>query len=201
MNKWIIFPTLLAMLLMLYGLVKRPKRSLAILFCLYVAVYIVLFLSVAVPGEKQAPESLPEPVLVSCEGICVSLDLSMLQRANNALKIDLYLKERGSPLTGTGIAYISASEQYQIPISLALAIAGQESSFGVYCFRPYNAGGIHGFTGADWTDYVYKQFDVLSQWGNPTVPSDCRGYCEGTPQSWLTAVGYFQSEIQGRGIK
>ena len=189
------------MLPMLYGLVWKPKASLGILFCLYLVVYLVLFLSVTIPDEKRSPESPPEPVLVSCEGLCVSIDLEPLRKAVSALKIDLYLQERNSPMAGSGFAWVEASERYNIPVSLALGIAGQESSFGKFCFRPYNAGGIHGFTGSSWAHYVDRQFEVLAQWGNPTLPEHCRGYCEGTPQSWLSAVGYFQSEIKGREIK
>lgn len=198
MNVYLLLACLSTGLALYLGCIVTTKEG---FFYASVALLVVAVVQALCIVSLRTPEPPPEPIPAPTPVVAFSLDFSALETLYDAYKIDSYLARKGSPMSGTGLTWLKASRDSGIPVSLALAISGQESSFGKVCFRPFNAGGIHGFTGTDWNDYVYRQFEVISQWGKPTLPGELRGYCEGTPQSWLTAVGYFQSEIQGRGIK
>jgi len=115
----------------------------------------------------------------------------------SALKINFFLLRHGSPLAGTGARWVECSNKYQIPYSLAIGIMCHESWFGMMCFRDFNAGGLKSAPEfSSWEQYIDFQFAWLSRYyGHPQVAGDCRGYCEGTPASWLNSVTAYQREV------
>lgn len=75
----------------------------------------------------------------------------------SAESIDRYLESKGSPLAGSGAAFLQSGVEHEVDPRLVVAIAGAESFFGVTTCAAHNAWG----------------------WGCPTRPFQFRSWAEG----------------------
>ncbi len=170
-------------------------RTTAIVIGATIIVALIIICSVKAGGGK----AIPYPVPKGCPRLPqITIDTAGLERMMEIARIDCYLRSKGSPLAGTGKTWVECSERYGIPWSLAIGICGHESYFGKLCFRPYNAGGLMAYSGfRGWEEYIDAQFAWLSRhYGHPTDPAQCRGYCEGTPASWVNGVRGIMREAE-----
>lgn len=127
-------------------------------------------------------------------------------------KIDTYLKNKASPITGNGSVFLASSNQYHVDPRLIVAIAGAESSFGTVwhacppsgynawswfyngtCANspfPSFAAGIQTVTKFMRISYFNKGYD--------TIPAIGGKYCASGCQSWVPNVTqFYQNELQG----
>ena len=98
-----------------------------------------------------------------------------------AIRIDAYLSNRGSPMTGLGYAFVVEAEKYGIDPRLGVAIAEAESTCGKACFAPHNAWGMLGYPSgwSSWEEGIAEHFAYLNRhFGSPQSAYDCPGYCE-----------------------
>jgi len=71
-----------------------------------------------------------------------------------AAQIDAYLLSKGSPLAGQGAAFVQSGQTYGVNPALIVGISGAESTYGKYCFHPYNAWGYGDYTFLSWADGI-----------------------------------------------
>jgi len=117
-----------------------------------------------------------------------------------AAKIDAYLARRGSPMAGTGATFVAAGNATGVNPILSVAIAGKESSFGLYCFVPRNAWGMkapqysNGF--ATWEEGIWANSRyLLAHHGKASSPYQCQGYCV-PDHPWMEDVAAIMNAIQ-----
>jgi Zn-finger nucleic acid-binding protein len=117
-----------------------------------------------------------------------------------AAKIDAYLAHRGSPMAGTGATFVAAANETGVNPVLSVAIAGKESSFGLYCFVTHNAWGMkapqysNGF--ASWEEGIWANSRyLLSHFGKVSSPYQCPGYCV-PDHPWMEDVTSIMAAIQ-----
>jgi Zn-finger nucleic acid-binding protein len=111
-------------------------------------------------------------------------DLTPQEKRDKALAkgIDAYLKRVRSPMAGTGETFVAASNDTGVDPILSVAIAGKESSFGRYCFVPYNAFGmkapqyLKGFSSWEKAIWANSRY-LLRRYGRVSSPYQCQGYC------------------------
>jgi hypothetical protein len=120
------------------------------------------------------------------------------RRKAQAAKIDAFLTQCGSPMRGLGLYWVTAAEKYSIDPTLSPAIAAQESIAGKQCFRRYNPFGMHGHDFSSWEEAIDHNCAFLreSYGAGVSEAAQCRGYCEGTPASWVNAVARFQEMMR-----
>jgi len=109
--------------------------------------------------------------------------------------IDAYLARRNSPLAGCGAIFAEEGLRTGINPYLPVAIAGVESSFGLYCFAPHNAWGMLAYRAGfrSWEEGIRANFAWLARYyGAPQGARDCPGYCVPN-HPWMEKV---QSIIQ-----
>jgi hypothetical protein len=116
-----------------------------------------------------------------------------------AEKIDAFLASRKSPMTGTGEIFVAAGRDTGVNPILSVAIAGKESSFGRYCFAPYNAWGMKapqylaGFS--SWEKGIWANFRyLLKRYGKVSSPYQCQGYCV-PDHPWMEDVASIMNAI------
>lgn len=126
------------------------------------------------------------------------------QGLNTARFYDKYLTSKKSPMAGLGATLVAAGRQYSINPSLVVAIAGVESSFGVYNANAYNAWGRKAKGGsyeafASWEDAVYNQTQYLRikyyNIGLTTLVAIGSKYAPGN-SSWPGKVQHFLDDIK-----
>lgn len=117
-----------------------------------------------------------------------------------AAKIDAYLARRGSPMAGTGATFVAAGNATGVNPILSVAIAGKESSFGLYCFVPRNAWGMkaaqyrNGFV--TWEEGIWANSrHLLEYYGKVSSPYQCQGYCV-PDHPWMEDVSAIMNAIQ-----
>ena len=116
-----------------------------------------------------------------------------------AAKIDAYLARRKSPMAGTGATFVAAGNATGVNPILSVAIAGKESSFGLFCFAPHNAFGMKapkyciGF--ATWEEAIWaNSLYLLEHHGKVFSPYQCPGYCV-PDHPWMEDVAAIMSAI------
>ncbi len=116
-----------------------------------------------------------------------------------AKAIDLYLSDRGSPMEGYGEVFVSAGKIFGVDPYLVVAIAGKESSWGKYCFKPFNAWGWGDEEWSDFNDAIINYTRNLSveyiSKGIDTIPQIAPIYCPPNYISWTEDVTLFYSEL------
>jgi len=122
-----------------------------------------------------------------------------LQDKALAKRIDKYLASRKSPMAGTGSIFVAAGNSTGVSPLLSVAIAGKESSFGLYCFAPHNAFGMlapayrNGF--ASWEKAIWANSRyLLSHFGKVSSPYQCPGYCV-PDHPWMEDVASLMNAI------
>ena len=117
-----------------------------------------------------------------------------------AAKIDAYLARRKSPMAGTGATFVAAGNATGVNPILSVAIAGKESSFGLYCFVTRNAWGMkapkysNGF--ANWEEGIWANSRyLLEHYGKVSFPYQCQGYCV-PDHPWMEDVTTIMGAIQ-----
>ena len=114
--------------------------------------------------------------------------------------IDAYLARRGSPLAGTGATFVAAGNATGVDPVLSVAIAGKESSFGLYCFAPHNAWGMKApqYSGgfATWEEGIWANCrHLLKYYGPVSSPYQCQGYCV-PDHPWMEDVAAIMTAIE-----
>ena len=123
-----------------------------------------------------------------------------LQDKALAARINAYLARRRSPMAGTGATFVAAGNATGVNPILSVAIAGKESSFGLYCFVPRNAWGMkaaqyrNGF--ANWEEGIWANSRyLLAHHGKVSSPYQCQGYCV-PDHPWMEDVSAIMNAIQ-----
>ena len=123
-----------------------------------------------------------------------------LQDKALAARINAYLARRRSPMAGTGATFVAAGNATGVNPILSVAIAGKESSFGLYCFVPRNAWGMkapqyrNGF--ATWEEGIWANSRyLLAHHGKASSPYQCQGYCV-PDHPWMEDVSAIMNAIQ-----
>lgn len=116
-----------------------------------------------------------------------------------ARMIDLYLTERGSPLAGYGVTFVKAGKMYLVDPALVVAIAGKESSWGKYCFKPFNAWGWGDESWLSWEQAIncitYNLGQEYVSTGLNTIHEMAPVYCPPSNGSWERDVTAFYYEL------
>ncbi len=127
------------------------------------------------------------------------LTSTKLQDIALADRIDAYLAKRRSPMAGTGATFVAAGNATGVNPILSVAIAGKESSFGLFCFAPHNAFGMKapkyciGF--ATWEEAIWaNSLYLLEHHGKVFSPYQCPGYCV-PDHPWMEDVAAIMSAI------
>jgi len=125
-------------------------------------------------------------------------------------ELDAYLRSKGSPMAGTGAAFLESGRRYNVDPRFMVAIAGAETSFGKRLCTPYNAfnwfyGGWCNSPFASWEEAIEVTtrgvgYNYL-QAGQTTIYSftfDCgtHCYCPNCPD-WYRNVRTFYAEQGG----
>ena len=123
-----------------------------------------------------------------------------LQDRELAARIDAYLAHQGSPMAGTGATFVAAGNATGVDPVLSVAIAGKESSFGLFCFATHNAWGMkapqycNGFP--TWEEGILaNSCYLLEHFGKVSSPYQCQGYCV-PDHPWMEDVAAIMSQIQ-----
>ena len=133
-----------------------------------------------------------------------------LERKETARQqIEIYFSQRGSPMQGTGAAFVANGERTSIPPALSVGIAFAESTCGERTYNSftdacpgesYNAWGMIGVdyrSGfGSWEAGIAANFDYLvKHFGCPQSMYDCPGYCVGN--TTMQTVDDVQRYIEG----
>jgi hypothetical protein len=116
-----------------------------------------------------------------------------------AQAIDIYLIEKGSPMAGMGRAFVSAGNAFKVDPFLVVAISGKESSWGKYCFLPYNAWGWGDVAFTDWENAIFNYTRMLSEEytskGRTAVAVIAPIYCPPNFIEWTADVSEFYGDL------
>jgi hypothetical protein len=96
-------------------------------------------------------------VLICVLGALPSSARAAASAPPDPVQIDAYLTAKGSPMAGSGTAFVASGQRWQVDPRLLVAIAGAESSFGRITCAPFNAWG----------------------WGCPDGPYDFTSWADG----------------------
>ncbi len=128
--------------------------------------------------------------------------------------IDAFLAEHGSPMTGTGVTFMAESVEHGVDPAFLVAVAGAESSFGMYLYdsqgdqATYNAFNWF-YTAprsdadfATWQDGIAAVAAGISgglYYGSGLYSVDQIGprYCPEGTGNWLTNVKLFMTALGG----
>lgn len=123
----------------------------------------------------------------------------LLGDQSQARAINIYLAEQDSPITGYGRAFVSAGKTFGVDPFLVVAIMGKESSWGKYCFLPYNGWGWGDVSFKNWEDAIFGYTRMLAEeyiwkgWTDINVIAPI--YCPPTWVFWAKDVSSFYSEL------
>lgn len=153
-----------------------------------------------VPAVQQTQANPTQTTTTSTTGQQSQPSQKELQDKALAAKIDAYLGKRKSPMSGTGATFVAAGNSTGVDPVLSVAIAGKESSFGLFCFCPHNAWGMKapqytkGF--ATWEEGIWANSRyLLSHFGKVSSPYQCAGYCV-PDHPWMEDVASIMAAIQ-----
>lgn len=117
-----------------------------------------------------------------------------------AQAIDIYLIEKGSPMAGMGRAFVSAGKAFNVDPFLVTSIAGKESSWGKYCFLPYNAWGWGDVSFTDWENAIFNYNRMLSEEytskGRTAIAVIAPIYCPPNYVEWTADVSEFYADLR-----
>jgi len=126
----------------------------------------------------------------------------------SASEIDDYLSCKGSPLAGHGATFVSAAQQWDVDPRLIVAIAGAESTFGLYLCASYNA--WNWFYGGDCPSSPFSSWDegintvtqrirelYFDTWNLYTIHDIGLTYCGSGCENWEPNVRTFYAEQGG----
>ncbi len=120
---------------------------------------------------------------------------------SQARAIDIYLTEAGSPMVGYGRAFVSAGRTYGVDPFLVVSISGKESTWGKYCFLPFNAWGWGDLYFKGWEDAIFNYTRCLSEEyikkGRTTPAVIAPIYCPPNSAEWTRDVNDFYAELYG----
>jgi hypothetical protein len=153
-------------------------------------------------SKQEAQQTQPNLAADKTTNTVEQAQLTQKELQDKALadRIDAYLARRGSPMAGTGAAFVAAGNATGVNPVLSVAIAGKESSFGLYCFVPHNAWGMkapqysNGF--ATWEEGIWANArHLLAYYGTVSSPYECQGYCV-PDHPWMEDVATIMAAIQ-----
>jgi len=134
--------------------------------------------------------------------------------APGAAQIDDFLAAHGSPMTGTGAAFVAAGQEYGVDPAFLVAIAGAETSFGQFLYAEngdqctYNA--FNWFFGATWPQSDFGSWDeaigrvaqglaggLYYGAGLSSVDAIAPRYCPDGTANWVSNVTSFMTQLGG----
>lgn len=155
----------------------------------------------ALRQQQLAAAAQAKLTVSSGPGIPVEGNAFLVGDQSQARSIDIYLTEVDSPLIGYGRAFVSAGRTYGVDPFLVVSIAGKESSWGKYCFLPYNAWGWGDLSFENWEDAIFNYTRCLSEEyiskGRTTPVVIGPIYCPPNHAEWARDVNQFYAELAG----
>ena len=134
--------------------------------------------------------------------------------APDAAMIDAYLQQHGSPMTGTGAAFVAEGMEHGVDPAFLVAITGAETSFGLYLYQEdgdqctFNA--FNWFYGATWPSSDFTSWDegiarvaeglqggLYYGSGLYSVDAIAPKYCPDGTANWVANVRAFMTELGG----
>lgn len=152
--------------------------------------------------------------LMSMPGEAHAVDSFHFSQSNlSEAEMDAYMatkrdrkKVRTSPMADTGSSLVRHGQRYDIDPRLMIAIAGQESSFGLYLCGDHNA--WNWFWGGTCKRSPFVSYDraiqVVSKFmrksylnkGYTTIPLIQKKYCVDGCEHWISGVRHFYRELE-----
>jgi hypothetical protein len=152
--------------------------------------------------------------LMSLPGEAHAVDSFHFNQSNlSEAEMDAYMgtkrdrkKTRISPMADTGSSLVRHGQRYDIDPRLMIAIAGQESSFGLYLCGDHNA--WNWFWGGTCRRSPFASYDraiqVVSKFmrksylnkGYTTIPLIQKKYCVDGCEHWISGVRHFYRELE-----
>jgi hypothetical protein len=146
--------------------------------------------------------------------VCLGIAAPAGVAAPDAAQIDAFLAAHSSPMAGTGDAFVAEGAEHGVDPAFLVAIAGAESSFGVYLYSEngdsctFNA--FNWFYGptwpqsdfASWTQAIARVAEGLSgslYYGSGlfSVQAIAPRYCPDGTDNWIANVTAFMSALGG----
>lgn len=109
---------------------------------------------VVLPEPKSNTASPPDQV-VTPPGVTPPPS-TLVRCGQTAAQIDDFLKQKGSPMVGSGASFISAAAKYGVSAAFLVGLAGQESSYGAKgkTFHPFNPFGYGSYSFISWAEAI-----------------------------------------------
>lgn len=149
-------------------------------------------------AEQQRVQAILEPERLKKARQAEDAQLTP-EEERKAQAIDFYLLEHGSPMAGYGRTFVKAGKTYDVDPALVVAIAGKESSWGRYCFLPYNAWGWGASSWSSWEEAIEDYTCFLGEEyiakGLDTPHEMMPIYCPPSNGSWERDVSTFYYEL------
>ncbi len=134
--------------------------------------------------------------------------------ASNAVQIDAFLAQQGSPMVGSGATFVAQGDEYGVNPAFLVAIAGAETGFGEFLYSSnsdqstYNA--FNWFYGptrqqSDFTSWDDAISQVAQGLAGPlyygvglySVSAIAPRYCPDGTANWISNVDTFMSQLGG----
>jgi hypothetical protein len=164
--------------------------------------------------SKQASVVLAAAVVVLLAAALAGAFAPVAAAAPDASQLDAFLAQQGSPMTGTGAAFIAEGQTHGVDPRFLVAIAGAETSFGKLLYSEngdqcdYNA--FNWFYGPTWPTSDFTSWNeaiarVAEGLAGPlyhgaglySVDAIAPTYCPDGTEQWVTNVKAFLTELGG----